>query len=59
MDALEVRMRCLEAAQAATRTAVPTSAEHIVGMASKFESYVLGPEPKAAPAARAKKETAQ
>lgn len=59
MDASEIRMRCLEVACAASRSAVPTQPEVIVGWASKFEAYVNGEATKAPPAPRAKKEAAQ
>ena len=59
MDAQEIRMRCLEVAQAAVRTAVASDPLHIVGVAAKFESYVTGEAQKAPTAARAKKETTQ
>lgn len=48
MDASEIRMRCLEVAQAASRSAVPTQPEVIVTWAAKFEAYVVGEKVKAA-----------
>lgn len=55
MDAQEIRMRCLEVAQLASRSAVPTAPEVIVGWAGKFEAYVVGEQPKPAKAPKAEK----
>lgn len=52
MDLTEIRMRCIEVAQAATRSPTVTAPEVIVSWASKFEAYVVGEEKPA----RAKKE---
>lgn len=45
-------MRCLEVAQAATKTPATAAAETIVGWAAKFEAFVVGED--AAPAKTAK-----
>ena len=54
MDAQEIRMRCLEAAQAATKSPAITPPETIVKWASTFEAYVVGPE-EPAPTVKAAK----
>lgn len=42
MDAQEIRMRCLEVAQLATRTVQPSPASAIVNWAKEFEAFVVG-----------------
>ena len=42
-------MRCLEVAQAATKTPATAAPETIVAWAGKFEAFVVGPD-EAAPA---------
>lgn len=56
MDRQEIRMRCLEAAQAATKTPATVAASVIVEWAAKFETFVVGPDdaPAAPKAAKAK-----
>lgn len=50
MDAQEIRMRCLEAAQLATKTPAIGTPDAIVTWAKVFEAFVTGEEPKAAKA---------
>ena len=55
MDRTEIRMRCLEAAQLATKTpqSVTTTPEAVVRWATAFELYVAGPDPIPPSATRA------
>ena len=55
MDRTEIRMRCLEAAQMATKTpqSVTTTPEAVVRWATTFELYVVGPDPIPAATTRA------
>ena len=42
MDKQEIRMRCLEAAQAATKTPSMATPEVIIRWAGQFEAFVVG-----------------
>ena len=53
MDAQEIRMRCLEVAQASVRTAVASDPTYVITVAAKFEAFVVG-DGKASKAAKAK-----
>jgi hypothetical protein len=57
MDRTEIRMRCLEAAQLATKTpqSVTTNPDVIVKWATAFEAFVVGPEAAPAPTVRVAK----
>lgn len=48
MDAQEIRLRCLEAAQAACKAPGTPSAQLVVEFAAKFEAFVIGKPSKAA-----------
>ena len=52
IDPQEIRMRCLEVAQAATKTPAIMRPEPMIEWAAKFEAFVVNglPKPATAPA---------
>lgn len=49
MDRTEIRMRCLETAQLATKSPAMARPDTIVEWARAFEAFVVGPDPQRSP----------